>query len=1046
MLEAGLYDELVTEALAAQLTEDAATEAVDPADAPHRLAEHIGRVLHREFPGLDADEAHALTRRVLELAGTSGHAPTEPLTALRGVGRRNSTGDLVLPDRPQVPLGQHDLLVNATGEPQLANELKKEIASADRVDLIVAFVRWYGVRLIIDELTAALDRGVAVRLLTTTYTGSTERNALDRLAELGVDIQVSYDTAVTRLHAKAWVFHRNTGFSTAYVGSSNITRSAMLDGREWNLRVSKAASPALFDKVATAFDANWASADFEAYDPGRDADRLDDALERGSGRRDEASALSGLTLTPWPYQQEILDAIESARTIHGSYRNLVVAPTGTGKTVVAALDYRRLAQQADDELSLLFVAHREQILDQSRRTFREALLEPSFGEKLVGGERPSEGTHVFASIQSLHSLGAEHLDPTGFDVVIVDEFHHAEAATYRAVLDHLEPEVLLALTATPERADGLDVRRWTDGRTAFDMRLWHALDRQLLAPFQYFGVADIVDPDAAWSRGAYRSAELGSLYTGNDARAQLVLRQVGKIVADPKSMKALGFCATVDHAEFMAERFSAAGLASVALSGDDPQRVREQAIARLRSGEIVAIFTRDIFNEGVDIPDVDTILLLRPTESATVFLQQIGRGLRRHPGKDVCTILDFVANYRREFRFDLRLRALTGIARRDLVDAAEEGFPYLPTGSHLSLDRQSREWIIEHLKQSVRTNARALRNELSLLTQLQDERPTLRTFVAEAGIDVEDVGKAGGWAALQRAAGLDVPEPGPDEDRLQKGIRRLVHLDDSERIDTLLDRLRTGALPDTERERRVLWMALVTLWTGRAAPDSMDEAWDRLRACPALVDELEETLPIVRDRITHLSHRAARRRRAAPDRRHLRPRRDPRRVRRAHARALLLPPGRAVVARAGPDRGAVHHAAQDREGLQPRDHVPGLRHQPRPVPLGVTALHGDRLQGRPALPQPAHQRRPHPAGGAGGQAGPVGSDHALRAPRPRRLRHPRRRTPHRHHLAPPEPDPSRGLRALQGGGGMNGDSAQPWDGNRGQYPPKADSRSLSPAP
>ncbi len=854
MLEAGLYDELITQVLDARLTDLAYTAAVDAADVPHRLADHIARILHDEFPGLDAGDAHQLTRRVLDLAGRAEQTPVVPLRVLHGIAQRSATGQAVHVARPDVPLGQHDLLVNARGEPQLANELKKEIASADRVDLIVAFVRWYGVRLIIDQLTEALDRGVPVRLLTTTYTGSTERKALDHLRDLGVDIRVSYDTEVTRLHAKAWVFHRKTGFSTSYVGSSNITRSAMLDGREWNLRVSRAASPALFDKVATAFEANWASADFESYEPARDADRLDAALARGSGKADDSTTISGLTLTPWPYQEEMLDALESARRIHGSFRNLVVAPTGTGKTVVAALDYRRLRDERGGRLSLLFVAHREQILDQSRRTFREALLDGSFGEKLVGGEHPTDGTHVFASIQSLHSLGADQLDPTGFDMVIVDEFHHAEAATYRALLDHLEPQVLLALTATPERSDGLDIRRWTDNRTAFDMRLWHALDRQLLAPFQYFGVADIVDPDAAWARGTYRSSELGSLYTGNDARAQLVLRQVGKIVADPHSMKALGFCATVEHAGFMAERFSAAGLPAVALSGQDPQETRQRQIDRLRSGEIVAIFTRDIFNEGVDIPDVDTILLLRPTESATVFLQQIGRGLRRHPAKDVCTILDFVANYRREFRFDLRLRALTGIARRDLVEAAEEGFPYLPTGSHLSLDRQSREWIIEHLKQSVRTNARALRNELTLMTQLQDERPTLRTFVAEAGIDLEDVGKAGGWAELQRSAEFDVPAPGPEEERLQKGIRRLLHLDDVERIDSLIDRLRSGDLPTTERERRRLWMTLVTLWSGKAAPSSMEEAWNGLHSCPALVDELLETLPILRDRITHLSH------------------------------------------------------------------------------------------------------------------------------------------------------------------------------------------------
>ena len=234
---------------------------------------------------------------------------------LDGIPSIGPLGDALVPTRPDIPLSEHDLLVNARGEPHLAAELKKEIASADRIDLIVAFVRWYGVRLLIEPLEEALRRRVPVRLLTTTYTGSTEALALERLADLGVEVAVSYDTAITRLHAKAWVFHRNTGFSTAYVGSSNLTRSALLDGREWNLRVSRSASPALFDKVSTAFDAHWASQDFEPYDPARDHERLDRALNPVKRDEDDDS-LSGLVLEPWPYQQEILDVLDSERTIH----------------------------------------------------------------------------------------------------------------------------------------------------------------------------------------------------------------------------------------------------------------------------------------------------------------------------------------------------------------------------------------------------------------------------------------------------------------------------------------------------------------------------------------------------------------------------------------------------------------------------------------------------------------------------------------------------------------------------------------------------------
>jgi hypothetical protein len=240
-----------------------------------------------------------------------------------------------------------------------------------------------------------------------TFTGSTERRALDELQTRGVEVRVSYDTQTTRLHAKSWVFHRRSGFSTAYVGSSNLTRTALLDGREWNVRISRAASPELFEKIATTFDAQWESGDYEPYDP----DRFDVETRSRRTPDDGESALSGLELRPWPYQDEILDALEVERQVHGSTRNLVVARTGTGKTVVAALDYRQLRREHGD-LSLLFVAHREQMLRQSRRTFREALGDGAFGEFLVGGHRPEDGRHVFASIQTLSSLGAGSTPPT----------------------------------------------------------------------------------------------------------------------------------------------------------------------------------------------------------------------------------------------------------------------------------------------------------------------------------------------------------------------------------------------------------------------------------------------------------------------------------------------------------------------------------------------------------------------------------------------------------------------------------------------------------
>ena len=291
----GRYDAVVDQRILdfLETLEPSATELakLEDVDQPHRLAAQVTDALARQLANVsDVDERVALVNRVLGLL-------EEPHTAIAAPPRRLLS--VVDPPRshavgPDIPLSQHDLLVNARGEPHLAAELKKEIASAERVDLIVAFVRWYGVRLLVAELEAAIKRGVEVRLLTTTYTGSTEASALERLREIGVDVRVSYDTQMTRLHAKAWLFHRASGYSTAYVGSSNLTHSAMVDGREWNVRLSRSATPALFEKVVAAFEGQWESGDYEPYDANR--------FEAATRPVDPNSPLSGLQLRALPYQ------------------------------------------------------------------------------------------------------------------------------------------------------------------------------------------------------------------------------------------------------------------------------------------------------------------------------------------------------------------------------------------------------------------------------------------------------------------------------------------------------------------------------------------------------------------------------------------------------------------------------------------------------------------------------------------------------------------------------------------------------------------------
>lgn len=373
--------------------------------------------------------------------------------------------------------------------------------------------------------------------------------------------------------------------------------------------------------------------------------------------------LSPIELRPLPFQERLLELIEVSRR-DGHHRNLLVSATGTGKTVMAAIDYAGLGERLERS-RLLFVAHREEILDQSMATFRYALRDPNFGEKWVGGIRPARFDHVFASIQSLNAADLSLLAADHFDVVIVDEFHHAAAASYEKVLTHLDPVELLGLTATPERSDGLPVLHWFDDRIAAELRLWDAIDQQYLSPFLYFGVHDGLDlRDIPWRRGrGYEVEALTQRYTSSDAWARLVVKQLLEH-ADVDSMRGLGFCVSVEHARFMARHFNHHGIRAVAIWGDSPPRERNAALRDLAAGDVSVVFSVDLFNEGVDVPAVDTVLMLRPTESPTLFLQQLGRGLRKSRGKAFCTVLDFVGTHRREFRFDRRYRALLGGTRR----------------------------------------------------------------------------------------------------------------------------------------------------------------------------------------------------------------------------------------------------------------------------------------------------------------------------------------------------------------------------------------------
>jgi superfamily II DNA or RNA helicase/HKD family nuclease len=861
-MERGLYEQLVTEGLQRRLAtipdDEVRTRPVDTGDQPHVLARYIETAVHRALAATgDPERRLAIVNALLSTLEGASDSVTEPTSQLLAVLGSAGPGATALKDvRPATPLSEAALLTNSHGEPNLGSELRAELDSCDEVDLLCAFVKWHGLRLLDSELSRLNSRRAPFRVITTTYLGATDPSALDRLVrEFGAEVKVQYDNERTRLHAKAWMFRRGTNFDTAYVGSSNLSRAALLDGVEWNVRLSRVGTPALLAKFEATFDTYWNDRSFETYDPERDRDRLDDALAEAAGRttHDRVTiSLSGLEVRAFPYQQAMLDLLDVERRVHDRHRNLIVAATGTGKTVIAALDYRRLAEEAGERPSLLFVAHRREILEQSLRTYREVLNDANFGELYVGGGRPERWRHVFASVQSLTAYGVTTMASDAYDLVVIDEFHHAEAATYRRLLNHLRPQELLGLTATPERTDGLDVRDFFGGRTAAELRLWDALGADLLCPFHYFAIADGTDlRRIGWARGRYDDAELAGLYTGNRARAAIVLGQLQDKVLNLGAMRALGFCVGVAHAEFMAQTFREAGVPALAISGSTSPAQRAQALQDLRDRRVNVLFAADLFNEGLDLPDVDTVLFLRPTESATLFLQQLGRGLRRTRDKAVLTVLDYVGHHRREFRFDRRLRALTGQTRRGLERDILRGFPFLPSGCQIVMDRQSHEIVLENIRSQVGNRWPHVVAELRSYGD-QD----LRTFLYESGLELSDVLRNHSWTELRQAAGLPTRSGSDLEAALLKRIRAFAHVDDSERS-VAYRRLLADDAPSYAdlgpAEQRLARMLFFSLWPGGSNHESINVGLARLRLEEAARDEMRAVIDLSFDEARHVT-------------------------------------------------------------------------------------------------------------------------------------------------------------------------------------------------
>ena len=595
--------------------------------------------------------------------------------------------------------------------------LKNELMTCKKFYFIVSVIKYSGIQLLISTLDELEALGIKGEIITSVYLNITDPKALSKLLSYkNIKVKI-YNNSNESFHTKAYLFEKEK-YHTCIIGSSNISQSALYSAEEWNVKLTDNDFFDIYNQSFNQFQKLWNSneaigltEDFIGkYEEYKEKNRPQNTFDYRKIQTEKKKFI------PNSMQTEILEKLKNTRK-SGNNRGLVVAATGTGKTYLAAMDVKEFFKNRKNS-SFLFIAHREELLDNAIRVFSDILhIEKENFGRIFSGNKEVGHNMIFASIQSLRNCYKDFISDK-FNYIIVDEFHHASASSYEKIIHYFKPEFLLGLTATPERMDGKDILALCDYNLVGEMGMRKAMEKDLIVPFHYFGVNDIT---VDYEKIPYRNGKYDEEILLNDLsvsiRTDYIVEKMEKFGYDGKYMSGIAFCQNIKHALYMKNEFLRKGYKSELLTSKTNLTERSKILESFRNKEIEILCVVDILNEGIDIPDINLLLFLRPTLSSTVFIQQIGRGLRKAAGKDFVTIIDFIGNHKKDylitkvFSDEIHNKSFLYEKKEKIIEQIKNQFSNIPGASYIELDRICQERIIDKIEK-INFNSRNILKEM----------------------------------------------------------------------------------------------------------------------------------------------------------------------------------------------------------------------------------------------------------------------------------------------------------------------------------------------